>query len=48
MDIRNLELQFRNAAISKSVREKDVFRDSWEETKSTFADVNKTDMVLNM
>ena len=48
MDIRSLELHYKNLALSKSTKERDIFRSTWEETKSTFADSKNTDLTIHV
>jgi len=48
IDILTLELTYKNITISKGSREKDILRDPWEESKSTFEDEANTDLVIHV
>jgi hypothetical protein len=48
MDIRSLELHYKNLALSKSTKERDILRSAWEETKSTFADSKNTNLTIHV
>jgi hypothetical protein len=48
IDIRVLDLQYKNLSLSKGIKEKDILRDTWEQTKSTFEDANNSEFTIHV